>query len=83
MLATVASVNSANRLKARLSDKYHVTARVIQTPTALTHDGCGYSLRFDDKHKAAVKSTAAELRINIRAFFREDGTAPDIIYIKE
>ena len=83
MLATVASVNSANRLKARLSDKYRVNTRVIQTPTALTREGCGYSLRFDDVHKSAVKSCAKELRVNIRAFFREEQTGSEVTYIKE
>ncbi len=83
MLATVASVNSANRLKARLSNKYSVPSRVIQTPSVLTKEGCGYSLRFDDRHKAAVKNCAAELRINIRAFFREDLTGTEVNYMKE
>lgn len=83
MLATVASVNSANRLKARLSDKYSVPSRVIQTPSALTKEGCGYSLKFEDKYKASVKSCASELRINIRAFFREDLKETEVTYIKE
>lgn len=83
MLATVASVNSANRLKVHLSDKYHIPSRIIQTPSSLTKEGCGYSLKFEDKHKNAVKSCATELRINIRAFFREENTGNKINYIKE
>ncbi len=83
MLATVASVNSATRLKARLKDKYSIPSRVIQTPSALTKEGCGYSLKFDARHKAAVKSCAAELRINIRAFFREETAQAEVTYIKE
>ncbi len=83
MLATVASVNSATRLKARLKEKYSIHSRVMQTPSSLTKEGCGYSLKFDERHKASVKRCAAELRINIRAFFREDLTENSVTYIKE
>ena len=68
MLATVASVNSANRLKAHLAGKYSVNSRILQTPSAISRDGCGYSLRFSDGYKAMVERSAAELHINIRAF---------------
>lgn len=83
MLATLASVNSANRLKARLLSRFSAPSRVIQTPSALTKEGCGYSLRFDDIYKNAVKECAKELRINIRAFFREEYSEQETKYIKE
>ncbi len=82
MLATLASVNSANRLKQVLSSK-SIPSRVIQTPSALTKEGCGYSLRFDDKYKPYVSSFAKSLKINIRAFFKEVNDNDLVQYIKE
>ncbi len=83
MLATVASVNSASRLKQHLFSKYNVTVRIIQTPSLLTKEGCGYSLRFDPKFKNRVALSAKELNINIRSFFREEKTENGTKYIKE
>lgn len=83
MLATVASVSSANRLKVRLSKVYSVNVHIIQTPSSLTKEGCGYSLRFDDKHKKAVAKAASDLKINIRSFFREVNENSETFYIKE
>lgn len=83
MLATVASVNSANRLRTALSNKYSVPSRVIQTPSSLTKEGCGYSIKFNDEYKPLVSKSAAELRINIRSFFREETEGSETIYIKE
>jgi len=74
MLAAVASVNSAERLKKYLYEKKSVSSRIIQTPSSLAKDGCGYSLRFPDAEKRAVDAAARELRINIRAFYRENGS---------
>ncbi|MBR5536057.1 MAG: DUF3343 domain-containing protein [Clostridia bacterium] len=83
MLATVASVNSANRLRTHLTNKYSISSRVIQTPSALTKEGCGYSVKFDDKYKQIVIKSASELRINVRAYFREEINNEDVKYIKE
>lgn len=71
MLATVASSTSANRIKRRLSE-YGISSSVIQTPQALTKEGCGYSLRFDETSKRIVETTAVDLGIKIRAFYSED-----------
>lgn len=71
MLATVASSTSANRIKRRLSE-YGISSSVIQTPQALTKEGCGYSLRFDETSKRIVETTAVDLDIKIRAFYSED-----------
>lgn len=70
MLATVASLTSANRIKRRASES-GISTVVIQTPQALAKEGCGYSLRFDDGAKNYVYSAAAELGIKIRAFYLE------------
>ncbi len=70
MLATVASITSANRLRRRLSES-GIDARVVQTPASLAREGCGYSLRFDDSYKTLAQSAAADLKIKIRAFFYE------------
>lgn len=83
MLATVASVSSADRLKRHLGAKYSVSAKIIQTPSSLSKEGCGYSIRFDDAHKSAVVRSAAALKINIRAFYREDFSSSPIRYIKD
>lgn len=82
MLATVASINSANRLRQHLA-AHNIPAKVIQTPSQLTREGCGYSLRFDDKHKSAVAQSAKKLNINVRSFFREDKSTATPTYIKE
>ncbi len=83
MLATVASVNSANRIRQHIFSKNSVHAKVIQTPSSLTKEGCGYSLRFDDDYKTTVVKSAKELRINIRAFYREETKDGKTVYIKE
>ena len=82
MLATMASVNSANRLKKHLKNK-GVASHIIQTPSSLTREGCGYSLRFSDSSKSTVIQASKELRINIRAFYREETTNSQTEYIKE
>ena len=70
MLATVSSLTSANRIKRQCSE-YGIYTAVIQTPTPLAKDGCGYSLRFDDSAKSIVETSAGNLGIKIRAFFTE------------
>ncbi len=70
MLATVPSRTSASRLKKSLAAA-GIKSNIIQTPSALTKEGCGYSLRFDDGNRAQVAQSARELRINIRAFYAE------------
>lgn len=82
MLATVASVSSADRLKRHLGVKYSVSSRIIQTPSSLAKEGCGYSLRFDDSHKSVVARSASALKINIRAFYLEEQTPSGTKYIK-
>lgn len=81
MLATVASSTSANRIKRRLSE-FGIHSSVIQTPQALTKEGCGYSLRFDEISKKIVQQTAIELGIKIRAFYSENDTYGEKTYSK-
>lgn len=70
MLATVASVTSANRIKRRAGEM-GVTSSVIQTPQSLAKDGCGYSLRFEDVSQKIISSAAMQLGIKIRAYYTE------------
>ena len=70
VLATVASLTSANRIKRGLSE-HGIYSAIIQTPHTLAKDGCGYSLRFDNNVKNLVEHTASELGIRIRAFYEE------------
>ncbi len=81
MLATVASITSANRLKKHAA-QYGVESRIIQTPASLAKEGCGYSLRFDDAYKDTVSSAADDLNIKVRAFFYETPSGANIIYNK-
>ncbi len=81
MLATVASSTSANRLKRRLWE-FGVSSSVIQTPHALTEDGCGYSLRFDDDSRVFVEKSALELGVKIRSFYSETVESGKRIYQK-
>lgn len=70
MIATVASLTSANRIKRR-SNESGVYPAVIQTPHSIAKDGCGYSLRFDDSAKKIIEGSAETLGIRIRAFYLE------------
>ena len=70
MLATVASVTSANRIKRRVGEM-GITSSVIQTPQSLAKDGCGYSLRFEDAAQKIISSAALQLGVKIRAFYTE------------
>lgn len=70
MLATVPSQTSAARLKKSLAEA-GIKSNITQTPSILTKEGCGYSLRFEDKYRSDVEKSAKELRITIRAFFKE------------
>jgi len=82
MLATVASVTSANRIKRRAAD-YGISVSVIQTPQLLTKEGCGYSLRFEDYAQSTVSRAARDLNIKIRAFFTEAFIDGEKTYIKQ
>ena len=83
MLATVASVSSADRIKRHIGAHFSIPSKIIQTPAALSKDGCGYSIRFDDAHKSVVVRAATALKINIRAFYREENTPSGTRYIED
>ncbi len=70
MLATVPSQTSASRLKKSLAAA-GIKSNITQTPSVLTKEGCGYSLRFDGVYRAEVERAARELRITVRAYFDE------------
>ena len=82
MLATVASINSANRLRQYITGKHPVKIKIIQTPVELTKEGCGYALKFDPSDRKAVAAAARELRINIRAFFDESSEGGKTVYTR-
>ena len=73
MIATVASVTSANRLK-KCASESGVNSSVAQTPHVLTKEGCGYSLRFDEVNINEIKSCANALNIKIRGYYTEGST---------
>ena len=81
MLATVASITSANRIKKKLFEN-GIAVFVIQTPQQLTKEGCGYSLRFEDNAQSAVSAAATYLKIKIRAFFKETVVDGEKIYTR-
>lgn len=81
MLATVASVTSANRIKRNIYE-LGVYSSVIQTPQHLSKEGCGYSLRFDDSARKIVEKSANDLGIRIRAFYVESIVDGEKIYSK-
>ena len=81
MLATVASMTSANRLKKHVA-QYGIMSHIIQTPASLAKEGCGYSLRFDDAYKDSVSRSADDLNIKIKGFFYETQSGTNIIYNK-
>ena len=81
MLATLASLTSANRIKRGLNE-LGVYISIIQTPQTLSGDGCGYSLRFDDNVKRIVENTASDLGVKIRAFYAENTEKNKINYKK-
>lgn len=81
MIATVASVTSANRLK-KCAAESGINSSVMQTPHILTKEGCGYSIRFDEIDINDIKSCAYALNIKIKGFFKEDFEDGKTIYIK-
>lgn len=81
MLATVASLTAANRIKRR-SSEYGVYSSVIQTPHIIAKDGCGYSLRFDGNAKHIIENSAENLGIRIRAFYDEEFVDGKKTYIR-
>lgn len=81
MLATVASVTSAGRIKRRVYE-LGINTSVIQTPQTLAKDGCGYSIRFSDSDMNIILRTANEMGIRIRAFYIESVVDGKRIYSK-
>lgn len=81
MLATVASVTSATRIKRRIYE-LGIYSSVIQTPQILAKEGCGYSLRFEDSAKNIVERAAHELGVRIRAFYAESLVDGERLYSK-
>lgn len=81
MLATVASVTSAGRIKRRVYE-LGINTSVIQTPQTLAKDGCGYSLRFSDSDMKIISRSAKEMGIRIRAFYIESVVDGKRIYSK-
>ena len=83
MLATVASISSANRIRQAATADFPIRIKIIQTPVQLTKEGCGYALRFDDSDKKEVAAAAKKLKINIRSFYKEVTENGKTVYIKE
>ena len=81
MLATVASVTSAGRIKKRAYE-LGINTSVIQTPQTLAKDGCGYSLRFNDSDMKIIILPANEMGIHIRAFYIESVIDGKRVYSK-
>ncbi len=81
MIATVASVTSANRLK-KCASESGINSSVTQTPHILTKEGCGYSVRFDEINRNDIESCANALNIKIRGFFKENTTDGKTTYSK-
>jgi len=81
MLATVASLTSANRIKRRAAE-FGIHTSVIQTPQAIAKEGCGYSLRFDDSAEKFIFASASDLGIKVRSFYREEITDGKKRYLK-
>jgi len=81
MLATVASLTSASRIKRRAAD-YGIEATVIQTPQSIAKEGCGYSVRFEDSERSGISRSAIDLNIKIRAFFTESVSGSEKTYTK-
>ncbi len=81
MLATMASVTSATRLK-RHAYELGVYSSVIQTPQQIAKEGCGYSLRFDDSAKNIIMTAAGELGVKIRSFYYESDSEGKKTYSK-
>ena len=79
MLAPVASVTNANRIK-RCVTELGISASVIQTPASLTKEGCGYSIRFNDSAQNAIASCAGSLKIKIRSYFKESESNGKKVY---
>ena len=71
MLVTLASSTTAMRIK-RYLEKEGISARVVQTPKALSRGGCGYSLLVPESAKETVLNGAAMLTVRVRGMYREE-----------
>lgn len=61
-----------SRLK-NLTQRAHIhDVRITQTPNAIKHNGCGYSLRVNLSDLKDILSLAARYKINYAAVYKEE-----------
>ena len=80
MLAVLSSATTAGRIK-RYLEKEGFTARIIQTPKALSKGGCGYSIVVPEEGKEGIVQAASKLSVRIRGFYREEWKGTTKIYV--
>ena len=77
MYILVGSITTAMRLKRLLERIHGIPADVVQTPSAIKHGGCSYSVRTNAPNALSrVKLTEEEYGINIKKIYverRENG----------
>lgn len=70
MYVMVGSVTTAMRLKKLMEQRFAVPAEVVHTPSQLSHGGCSYSVRTDDRAADTVRRVSAEYSVPVRGMYK-------------
>lgn len=70
-LAVFSSITFANKIKKSLENRPGFIA-LMHTPTALSENGCSYSLRFKEDKLKDVLNAAQEFNIKIKNIYTEE-----------
>lgn len=54
VLVVFASMTDANKIKFYIEKRHNITARIVQTPKAVSSGGCSYSLIVEKKELGKV-----------------------------
>ncbi len=81
MYVLVGSITTAMRLKRLLERVYGIPSDVVQTPSAIKHGGCSYSVRTNASNALArVKLIEEEYGINIKRIYVERSVGGERVY---
>ncbi|MBR5586602.1 MAG: DUF3343 domain-containing protein [Clostridia bacterium] len=69
-LIVFSSATTATRVKNELT-KNKISAKVVQTPKALSKSGCSYSVKAPESALFAAESAATALGVKIKNIYRE------------
>lgn len=74
VLVVFSSATSAAGMKKYLMRKHGIQAKMRQTPSNISVNGCSYGLIVKITDAEKVRKAAKENNVNVKGIFREDGT---------